>query len=241
MTNSLSPTFSRSFASLMRRCICLFLLILSIGDFSALVRADSDCKDVKRKKITVEGKSRKLCKYVGVNPAERCNNTYEKIKIKENKKGKTKEKKTILHPKDWCTCTCAEYMGENLDPNDLDELRCPDFDSSESTLHEQPCVRDGYEKGRECSYEFAWRGCSYDTLTCEAATVCTCANEFIFPGRDVWSCGQISFIPCPQPPRGVPSTVPIESLEVQPCTEDEEPPKDPNAEGTDELLEIRRQ
>lgn len=235
MTNSPSPNFSRSFASLARRCICLFLLTLSIGNFSA--HAGSECKDMKKKKVTVDGRSRKLCKYVRKDPAVRCNTTYEKIKTKTNKKGKTKETTKILDPKDLCTCTCAAYLAEELDP---DVKICPDDLSSANERGGPACMRDGYEKGRQCSYKFAWRGCTYEALTCEAAKVCTCANDLAFPGDDMWSCNEISFLPCQQPPRGVPSTVPIESLEMRACTDGEEAPKDPNAEGSDRFLEIRR-
>mmetsp|Transcript_12012 Transcript_12012/g.28490 ORF Transcript_12012/g.28490 Transcript_12012/m.28490 type:complete len:417 (+) Transcript_12012:195-1445(+) len=97
MAHSLSPNSSRSFARLDTRCrcMCLFLLALSIGNFLAhaypLEDTPSVCKDRNKFKIRVDGERIRYCDWVGEEDTEaRCNTPYENKKKKKKKRNKNK-------------------------------------------------------------------------------------------------------------------------------------------------------
>lgn len=99
------------------------------------------------------------------------------------------------------------------------------------------CIEEGFKKGQTCSYEYRWRGCTYQNLKCEPKIVCECAAEFLSQG-DEWSCKIITYQQCPARPRpppvgtAPPYEVPEESDAV--CVPGDPTPKDPD---TGDLVE----
>jgi len=273
MTNSLSPNFSQSFASLTKRSIYIFLLTLSIGNFLAHAEEVSSglstptptptCKDNRRRRIKVDGRRPKLCKYCGREDTEvRCNTTYEKKKTKTTKNGEKKEVILTLDPKLMCTCTCANYLDDSddlvQDSAEEDEKLCPAENPLESqsrsantsrssikTLEDRDtCSGDGtdvYQKGQECKYNWLWKGCTLETLKCEPAVSCMCRPDFIPPNTsEGWSCMTNFGLDCPVPDRGQEDLRPDQR--GQACEEGDVvvPRSQSGADASGDLLVIRR-
>jgi len=187
MANFLSHDGSRSFASSTKRCVLLFLITLCIGNILVHVQAEASaavCTD-RKKKIKLDGKVLQFCKWCAEDPDTRC--TQIKIKKKRKKKRKKKKKKRIIYnPKKLCPCTCADYLEDPpIDDSDKIEtaLPCPeDLDPAADYSEKVSCMRDGYQKGRVCKYNWAWalKDCSSNELSCQSHRVCTCKDDYWF-------------------------------------------------------------
>lgn len=218
---------------------------------------ETTCKDSKRKAF-IEGKKQRFCKWVSKDKETRCKNVLKVVKTKISKKtGLEVEKVVKLRPKKLCTCTCPKTT-QDTDP---EEKLCPAHMEEASAFvspfggeftydDKKPlfggtathvvtyqltdrgsCLEEGYKKNQICSYEYKWRGCTYDELTCEPKIKCECANEFLSQD-DSWSCQIISYVTCDPPPRpppvGTPPPylVPAENGDV--CFPGDPKPKDPD-------------
>jgi len=247
--------------SLSRCCIKLFLLTLLLGIF--LVHADNEtCKDSK-KRVKIDGKRQRFCKWVNADPTTRCYEVYKKEKEKISKKtGSMKKRIVKFKPQKLCGCTCPSPLLTNPDdkvcPASIPEAQAmlSPFSGMSIGTGDTPnvvtysltsrgsCIDEGYAKGRECSYNRSWRNCTYDALKCQPSIVCQCFNDFI-SRDDIWTCKIITYNTCPERPRPKPDgtfppyNVPEESGDV--CLEDDAVPKDPNAssEAAEENIEIR--
>lgn len=135
--------------------------------------------------------------------------------------------------------------GPVIDPGIGDDKLCPDENpldsintsgntirSSVKTLGDRDtCTGDGgdvYEKGQECNYNWVWKGCTYDTLTCAPVVECTCRDDNIPSNTQTgWSCHSAQIEICDEPGRGEEDPRPPER--GQPC-------RDPS----NDMLIIRR-
>ena len=195
------------------------------GNVFALAYGDRDfriCEDKQKYNITRDGIKYDLCEWVAQDPIERCQ--IDIIKYKRiNKKGKKSKsskrnakriRRMRVNPQKYCGCTCVEPTKISCPSSTIDPII--DF-------HQSPCT--GYPRGKICSYEHIWTGCTYENLRCTPISECTC-GLFSRPAEasipDDWFCVHYDYAFEICDPN---VTVPLERW--TPCEESEMPPTPP--------------